>query len=122
MPKFIEMDENVTLSMQMEEKGGPVILINKFTLVLNEVEPILQAWAEHAAFMKRQSGFISAQLHRGIGGSCVFINYGVWESVEDFKRAFTHPESQALSKHYPPSLVASPHLFKKVAVPRICVV
>ncbi len=122
MPKFIEMDENVTLLTQMEEKGGPVILINKFTVFLNEVEPFLKAWAEHAAFMKRQSGFISAQLHRGIGGSCVFINYGVWESVEDFKRAFTHPESQALSKHYPVSLVASPHLFKKVAVPRICVV
>jgi hypothetical protein len=28
MPKFIEMDDMVTLFAQMEAKGGPVILIN----------------------------------------------------------------------------------------------
>jgi hypothetical protein len=30
MIKFIEMDEKVTLSAQMEENTSPVILINKF--------------------------------------------------------------------------------------------
>jgi len=30
MIKLIKMDENVTLSTQMEENVGPVILINKF--------------------------------------------------------------------------------------------
>jgi heme-degrading monooxygenase HmoA len=71
--------------------------------------------------MRHQPGFISTQLHRGVGGSRVFINYAVWESTEHFKRALTNPEFQSKLGHYPPSAVASPHLFRKVAVPGICV-
>jgi len=114
------MDDKVNVFAQMETEGGPVILMNKFTVDLSETEQLLQAWAEDAAFMKRQPGFITTQLHRGIAGSCVFINYAVWESVSDFKRAFNQPEFQANLKNYPPSAVASPHLFTKVAVPGIC--
>lgn len=120
MPEFTEMDPRVAFREQMGEDGGPVILINKFTVDPEEAEQLLEAWAADAAIMKRQSGYISTQLHRGIGGSSVFINYAVWESVEDFRRAFADPEFQAQLKNYPPSTVASPHLFRKVAVPRIC--
>ena len=119
--KFTEMDDKVTVFAQMEAEGGPVILMNKFTVAPSETEQLLQAWAEDAAFMKRQPGFISTQLHRGIANSCVFMNHAVWESVSDFKRAFNQPEFQAHLKNYPPSAVASPHLFTKVAVPGICV-
>jgi heme-degrading monooxygenase HmoA len=120
MPKFIEMDDKVTLLAKMEEECTPVILINKFNVAPEEAEQLLQAWGEDAAFMKRQTGFISAQLHRGIGGSCVFLNYAVWESAADFKRAFNQPGFQSHLKNYPPSAVASAHLFTKVAVPGIC--
>ncbi|HEU0200815.1 MAG TPA: antibiotic biosynthesis monooxygenase [Burkholderiaceae bacterium] len=41
--------------------------------------------------MKRQPGNISTQLHRGVAGSCVFLNYAAWESVDHFRAAFTHP-------------------------------
>lgn len=119
--KFTEMDDKVTVFAQMETEGGPVILINKFNVAPSETEHLLQAWAEDAAFMKCQPGFISTQLHRGIAGSCVFINYAVWESVADFKRAFNQPEFQSHLENYPPSAVASPHLFTKVAVAGICV-
>jgi heme-degrading monooxygenase HmoA len=115
------MDDNVTLFDQMEEKDGPVILINKFNVLPEEADHLLESWAEDAAFMKQQPGFISTQLYRGIAGSCVFINCAVWESVADFERAFNRPEFQSHLKNYPPSVVASPHLFKKVAVPGICV-
>ena len=121
MPKLIEMDKNVTLFAQMEEEIGPVILINKLTAEPGEVDQLLKAWAVDAAFMRQQPGFISTQLHRGIGGSCVFINYAVWESVEDFKRAFSNPEFQSKLKDYPASTKGSPHLFQKMAVPGICV-
>jgi heme-degrading monooxygenase HmoA len=121
MPKLIEMDKNVTLFAQMEEQIGPVILINKLTAEPGEADQLLKAWAADAAFMRQQPGFISTQLHRGIGGSCVFINYAVWESVEDFKRAFSNPEFQSRLKDYPASAEVSPHLFQKVAVPGICV-
>ena len=46
------------------------------------------------------------------------INVAVWESVAHFKQAFMHPSFQAHLKDYPPSTVASPHLFAKVSGPQ----
>jgi quinol monooxygenase YgiN len=120
MVEIIEMDKKVTLFTQMEEKGGPIIIINKFTVKPEEIDQFLRAWAADAQVMKRQPGFISAQLHRGIAGSCVFVNYAVWESPEHLKQAYNNPEFQALMAHYPSSVTASPHLFRKVAVSGIC--
>ena len=120
MMKFIEMDANVPMSAQMQESGGPVILVNKFHVADAAVERFLQTWGEDAAFMKRQPGFISTQLHRGIGGSGVFLNYAVWESVEVFRAAFSQPEFQEALSKYPENIEASPHLFQKIAVPGIC--
>lgn len=124
MAKLIEMDENVTLKDQMENQvAGPVVLINKFNVDSDEVEQFLKAWKEDAIKFKDQSGFISAQLHKGIGKSTVFVNYAVWESLEDFKNALDNvigPDFQSQLSKYPKSLVVSPHLFKKVAVRGIC--
>ena len=121
MINLVEMDEKITLSTQMEENVSNVILINKLTVKPEDVDQLLRAWAADAAYFKQQPGFISTQLHRGIGGSCVFINYAVWESTELFKKAFKNAELQSRLGKYPPSVVVSPHLFKKVAVPGICV-
>jgi heme-degrading monooxygenase HmoA len=121
MPTFVEMDERTALSAQMEQPVGPVILINTFTVNADEAAQLLRAWAADAAWMKQQAGFISTQLHRGIAGSRVFLNYAVWESTEHFKRAFMLPEFRSHLGHYPSSVVVSPHLFQKVAVPGICV-
>jgi heme-degrading monooxygenase HmoA len=120
MVKFVEMDERVTLLEQAEMNVGPVILINKFNVEPEEVEHFLKAWGADASFFKQQPGFISAQLHKGIGESSVFLNYAVWESTDYFNRAINNPEFQSGLGKYPPSTVASPHLFKKVAVPGIC--
>lgn len=64
---------------------------------------------------------ISTQLHRGIGGSSIFVNYAVWVSTEHFNKAINSPEFKSNLAGYPDSTVASPHLFEKVAVPGICV-
>ena len=119
--KLVEMDEKVNLSTQMEQDVAPVILINKFSMKEEDVDEFLRAWAASAEIMKRQPGLISAQLHRGIGGSSVFLNYAIWESTEHFKKASNNPEFQSSLEKSPASVVASPHLFKKVAVPGICV-
>lgn len=122
MPQLIEMDRHVSLFEQMEEQHiSPVVLINTFTVEPEEADQLQEAWASDAAFMRQQPGFISTQLHRGIGRSSTFVNYAVGESVEQFKGAFTNPEFQAKLQDYPPSAAASPHLVKKVAVPGICV-
>jgi heme-degrading monooxygenase HmoA len=122
MPKFREMDTNVPLRQQLEaDNAGPVVLINTFTVDPAEADQFMAAWSADAAIMKRQPGFISTQLHRGIAGSSVFLNYAVWESTALFKRAFSNPEFQAKLGDYPPSAAASPHLFRKLAVSGICV-
>jgi hypothetical protein len=59
MPRFVELDERTTLSSQLDEKLGPVILINQFTVEPNEADQLLKAWAADAAWMKQQPGFIS---------------------------------------------------------------
>ncbi|HEX5977095.1 MAG TPA: antibiotic biosynthesis monooxygenase family protein [Nitrososphaeraceae archaeon] len=109
---LIEMDEMVTLSAQMEQNISPVILINKFNVKPEDVDQLLKTWAADAAYFKQQPGFISTQLHRGIGGSCVFINYAVWESTQQFKEAFNRPEFKSKLGAYPDSTTTSPHLFK----------
>jgi quinol monooxygenase YgiN len=122
MLKLVEMDEKVTISEQMEENDkGTIILIAKFNVKSEEVDDFLRAWADDAAYLKSQPGFISTQLHRGIGGSSVFVNYAVWESTELYKKAFNNPEFHQHVEKYPAGTVGSPHLFKKVAVPGICV-
>ena len=121
MLELVEMDDSVTLQQQMGLEIAPVILINQFKVKPEEASQLLDAWARDATFLKTQPGFISAQLHRGIGGSGVFINYAVWQSIADFRQAFAQPEFRQSLAAYPPSTKASPHLFQKVAVPNICV-
>jgi quinol monooxygenase YgiN len=122
MTKLVEMDEKVSVFTQMEEDVGPVILINKFSVDPQEFDQFLKGWASEAERFKTQPGFISTQLHRGIGESSTFINYAVWESAAQFKAAVNIVmNSQDRMSAYPPSTVASPHLFKKVAIPGICV-
>ncbi|MPZ07069.1 MAG: antibiotic biosynthesis monooxygenase [Nitrososphaeraceae archaeon] len=121
MVEIVEMDDKITLNKQLDENIGPVILINKFNLDPEDVNQFLEAWASDAEIMKQQPGFILTQLHRGVANSGTFINYAVWESTPQFKRALNNPQFQAKLSDYPASMVASPHLFSKVAVQGICV-
>jgi heme-degrading monooxygenase HmoA len=121
MPKFVEMDPAVTLRDQLTSDEGPVVLINTFVVPAEDADRLLTAWAADAAIMKAQPGFISTQLHRGIGGSGVFLNQAVWQSVAHFKAAFGNPAFQARLADYPERATVSPHLFRRVEVPGICV-
>jgi heme-degrading monooxygenase HmoA len=116
-----EMDNHVTYQQQLQQDDGTVVLINQFSLAPGDTGRFLQAWADDAAFMKQQPGFISTQLHQGTAGSTTFINVAVWESAQAPGQAFGSPQFQARAAHYPPSTVATPHVFKKIAVPGICV-
>jgi heme-degrading monooxygenase HmoA len=121
MVKFGEIDKNVTFKRQMEEETGPFVLINSYSIDPKEVDEFLKAFAAVSEAFKRLPGFISAQLHQGIGGSGTFVNYAVWESMAEFRKTFSDDEVKASLTKFPPSTVAYPHLFAKVAVPGICV-
>ncbi|KVZ93575.1 antibiotic biosynthesis monooxygenase family protein [Burkholderia ubonensis] len=121
MPQFRPLDPAFPIDRQLAEEAAPVVLVNVFTLEQEDEQAFLRVWQDDAAFMKRQPGFISTQLHRAVGERPTYLNYAVWESTAHFRAAFTDPAFRAKLSAYPASAVASPHLFRKVAVEGICV-
>ena len=121
MLQFRPLDPNCPITQQLAVAASSAVLVNMFTVGATDVAALLKAWEKDALWMKRQPGFISTQLHRAIGDSYVFMNYAIWESVDHFRQAFTHPEFQNAMLAYPASAVASPHLFEKVTVANLCV-
>ena len=122
MTKVIEMDEKVSLGTQLQKDvGGPVVLIITFTVNPEEEDQFVKTWASAAEISKKTSGVISAQLYRGIAGSRIFMSYHVFESTEAIRQQYKNPEFPSKLSEYPASTVTSSHVFKKVAVPGICV-
>lgn len=120
--RFENVDPDMTMMQQMQSnEAGSIVLLNTFTCAAADVGAVLENWREDSAVMKRQPGFISAQLHRGIGGANVFVNYAVWESIDAFRAAFANPDFQAAIAKSPASSVARPVILKKIAVPDVCV-
>jgi heme-degrading monooxygenase HmoA len=115
------LDPAFPIERQIELDVSPVVLVNVFTMEKADEPTFLKVWQDDTAFMKRQPGFISTQLHRAIGESPTYFNYAVWESTAAFRAAFTNPGFLAKLSTCPASAVATPHLFQKVAVPDICV-
>ncbi len=116
-----ELDDHVTFAEQLQQETGPIVLINTFTVAAEDVDRLIETWAQDAAYMKRQPGFISTQLHRGLAGSTTLVNVAVWESSQALRLAFFSSEFQTQIARYPASTVTQPHVFEKIAVPGICV-
>jgi len=121
MVQLNPLDPTLSIFQQISTDLSPVVLVNLFQVAEVDIPALLKAWEADANWMKQQPGYISTQLHQGIAGSTVFMNYAVWESVAHFRAAFTHPEFKKAMEHYPPSAVASPHLFTRLTVPNLCV-
>ena len=118
--KFQPLDDKFPLERQLGIAAAPVVLINLFTLDYADEAGFLDAFKAPAEILTKQPGFISTQLHRAIGDSPTYLNYVVWESTETVRAGLTHPEFVAKLSAYPSSVVGSPHLFQKVAVPGFC--
>ncbi|WP_235811231.1 antibiotic biosynthesis monooxygenase family protein, partial [Pseudomonas syringae group genomosp. 3] len=107
------LDPSFPLSRQMGIDAAPIVLINVCTLSPEDEAAFLVAWASDAAFMKKQPGFISTQLHRALGDSPTYLNYAVFESAQSWRAAFKHPDFREITKAHPPSLYFVPIYFKK---------
>ena len=122
MLKMEEMDSRVSLADQLGDDGDEaVILAIVFTVAPEDVEAFKVAWAKDAAFTKAQPGFITAQLHQSIGDGSSFLDYAVFESASALAAITQRPEFDPLRKEYPDSATGRIHLFRRVAVPGICV-
>lgn len=120
MKQIREMHSQINDLQQLNDEDGPVVLVNRFTMADVDAERFLVVWADDAAFMKGQAGFISTQLHRGVGAGTTFMNVAIWESAKALGNAFRSPAFQERAGRYPDSAVAVPQVFRKVAVAGIC--
>ena len=73
MVKIVEMDENIMLQEQLGQDVSPVILLNKFIVKPEDTDKFIKVFSATTEMFKQQPGFISAQLHRDIGGSNTFF-------------------------------------------------
>ncbi len=122
MPEFADYSGDVGFQQQLQENdSGPVVLLNVFTVPADKMDEAVSAWKADASVMKRQPGLISAQLYIGAAGANQLFNYAVWESTAHLRAAFENEEFQAAIASSPAGVVARPLLFKKIAVPGICV-
>ncbi|WGV26850.1 antibiotic biosynthesis monooxygenase family protein [Halotia branconii] len=122
MLKHVELDPTFALEQQYADTSDkPTILVNIFDVDLRDHDAFKKAWAEDAAFFARQPGYISTQLHQGIGNSRMFLNYAVFENTAAFAATNRQPEFGPLRGVYPDSATAHPHLFRRVHIPLICV-
>ncbi|HXG55740.1 MAG TPA: antibiotic biosynthesis monooxygenase family protein [Vicinamibacterales bacterium] len=69
-------------------------LINVFTVKSENQQKLVDLLIEATEqTMKRQAGFISATVHRGLDGTKV-VNYAQWRSKQDFEAMRQNPEAR----------------------------
>ena len=117
-----ELDQFVAHQDQLtDDHQGPVVLVNIFHVTPKEGDNLVAVWGDILRTFKSQPGFISAQFHRGTAGSGTFLNYTVWESITHYRAAYENPAFRQRLPAYPEGTVATPHLFRKVAIDNVCV-
>ncbi len=92
MLKHVELDSTFSLQQQFADTADETtILINLFDVDPKDQEYFKAAWLTDAKFFAAQPGYISAQLHQGVEGSRMFMNYAVFESVAAFAATNDQP-------------------------------
>lgn len=74
-------------------EGGMVTFVNRFTLNAS-VEEFERVFAETAAFMARQPGFVRHTLSRHVDRAYEYLNIAQWRDLESFRAAVKHPDFQ----------------------------
>lgn len=115
-----EMDDKVPFFGQLSQALKPVTLVIQFNVPAKDEQQFLKAWKNHGLCMRNFAGYLGEQLHKGIGGSDVYINYSTWESVEQFAVAFGSQDSQVCVGAYPDDVTLAGQLLEKIAVEGVC--
>lgn len=74
-----------------------VILINAFTVPVEDSQRFLERWSDDARVMARQPGMVRARMHRALraGAQPRFVNVAEWESRQALHNASATPEFRA---------------------------
>ncbi len=91
----------------------PVIVINGFTVPVQESGRFLERWREDARVMARQRGMVRARMHRSLIDDAQprFVNVAEWESREALDAALAIPEFSGSTQRLvdDPGLHVTPH-------------
>lgn len=123
VPNFLDVPGTKTPFLsQLQMKQGPVNFINIFVLESKEKEKdFLQNWERDGNHMKKQPGMLSAQLYKGIGEEAnIYVNVALWESTEQFHRAFHDPEFKKHLVGFPAGTNVYPLIATKHAMKGVC--
>ncbi|KAH8754582.1 antibiotic biosynthesis monooxygenase [Diaporthe sp. PMI_573] len=118
----LDFDPATPLPKQLDSPDtGPVVLLNNFLVPSGRLDEAIVVWQKTAEALKKEPGYISAQLHRGIGGANIMVNYAVWENAETLKAALGTKEFVAALSEFPKGTTMRPCVLHKLAIPNICV-
>ncbi|KAJ5616316.1 Dimeric alpha-beta barrel [Penicillium hordei] len=75
------------LLKQLEEQpeAGSCVVVNTCHIPAGKVDEAFAAWKIDTEMAKKQPGVISTELHRGVNGSGMMLNYAIWESTAALK-------------------------------------
>jgi quinol monooxygenase YgiN len=78
----------------IEKNSDFVTLINFYTVDQSKQKILVDMLIEGAEqIMKKQEGFISANIHRSLDGTAV-VNYAQWKSKDAFEKMLNNPQAQ----------------------------
>ncbi|OGM47900.1 hypothetical protein ABOM_002712 [Aspergillus bombycis] len=119
---FIDIDPRTPLLKQLEERpeAGSCVLVNTFRVQPGKMDEAFAAWKIDADLAKKQPGFISTQLHRGVNGSDTMLNYAVWESTAALKAYYDLPEFKESLNNYPDGTECRIALYRKQHIEGVC--
>lgn len=120
MIKVDTLDPSTTMMSQLQEKTGPIVVVNTFFVPKEAMAEFLTIWREDALHMKANPGFVSTQLHRGTAESQLLVNVASWESTEALFRAHSDPKFREKAGKFPDGIIAYPHIFEKIAIEGVC--
>ncbi|KUL81704.1 hypothetical protein ZTR_09522 [Talaromyces verruculosus] len=103
---FSNLDPDMPFLKQVQQSRGPVTLVNTFVVPAGKMDEFLTVWKKDGAIMKAKSGFISAQLYRGVDSN-IITNVANWETSGSLAAATMSQDFQENLHDYPHEQLAT---------------
>lgn len=93
--------EQTLLAKSSSTQEPLVTLANQFIVSKEQLPSFLDRWAEIGKYMRKQPGFVSAELQKDILNSQEWVMSEQWTSLDAYKRAVSTEAFQSLVQNFP---------------------
>ncbi|HED16530.1 MAG TPA: antibiotic biosynthesis monooxygenase [Gammaproteobacteria bacterium] len=93
-----------------------LIVINPFEVPQEKEQHALELYDKYAEYIRNQTGYVSARLHRSINPDARFTMVVTveWACAEDYLAAMQSPEFRQMSENYKVEFLNNPELYEVV--------